>query len=81
MPKQYVSPTGSPIQGTIERLSGICLVDGINDDGTPSYLECGTKIFWDDQRSATKDNKILYLDENGAEWTFDQLQLAEGKHA
>jgi hypothetical protein len=81
MPKQYVSPTGSPAQGTLEPLTGVCFVDGINDDGTPSYLECGTKIFWDDQRTATREKKILYLDEKGAESTFDQLQPAEGNHA
>jgi hypothetical protein len=77
MSKQYVSPTGAPIQGTLELLSGVCRVDGVNDDGTPSYLESGTEIFWDDQQTAKKNGKLVYLDLNGAEWTFDQLKLQE----
>lgn len=70
--KQYRSPTGSPILGTLERLFGRAEIVGIEDDGTPEY-EGTTEIFWDDQKTILKDEKIVFLDEDGAEWTFDQL--------
>ncbi|MHC2249951.1 hypothetical protein [Bradyrhizobium elkanii] len=71
--KEYVSPTGSPIKGTKELLTGRCGISGIEDDGTPVHDGDGTVIFYDDQVTETKDGKTVFLDDNGAEWTFDQL--------
>ncbi|WP_396604853.1 hypothetical protein ACFLEY_22285 [Bradyrhizobium sp. YCK136] len=76
MAREYVSPTGSPILGTLERLTGRAEITGIEDDGEPVY-QGGTEIFYDDQVTATQDGKMIFLDENGAEWTFDQLTPAD----
>jgi hypothetical protein len=72
-PIEYVSPTGSLIVGTLERLAGKALLSGINPEtGEPNY-DGETEIFWDDQCTVYRGNKMVFLDENGAEWTFDQL--------
>lgn len=77
MAREYVSPTGSPILGTLERLTGRAEISGIADDGTPQFMD-ETEVFWDDQRTAkTDDGKVIFLDANGAEWTFDQLTPAD----
>ncbi|BAR61917.1 hypothetical protein NK6_8770 [Bradyrhizobium diazoefficiens] len=76
MAREYVSPTGSPILGTLERLTGRAEITGIEDNGEPVY-QGGTEIFYDDQVTATQDGKMIFLDENGAEWTFDQLTPAD----
>ena len=68
----YVSPTGSPILGTLEHLTGRAEISGIFPTGEPEY-EGSTEVFWDDQRSVLRNDKLVYLDEDGREWTFDQL--------
>ena len=69
----YLSPTGSPIIGTLERLSGRAEIIGIDHTtGEPEY-QGGTEIFYDDQETVTRDGKMVFLDEAGGEWTFDQL--------
>lgn len=76
MAKDYVSPTGAEILGTLERLTGRAEISGIEDNGEPVYSG-ETEIFYDDQVTETKDGKMIFLDENGAEWTFDQLIPAD----
>ncbi|WP_457154731.1 hypothetical protein [Mesorhizobium sp. P5_C1] len=68
----YLSPTGSPITGTLERLSGRANISSIDENGQPEHSG-GTDVFWDDMMTVTRDGKIVYLDEAGEEWTFDQL--------
>ncbi|WP_027162351.1 hypothetical protein [Mesorhizobium sp. WSM1293] len=69
----YLSPTGSPITGTLERLTGRAhLLDIDPETGEPEHSG-GTEIFWNDQETAKRGGKIVFLDEEGDEWTFDQL--------
>ena len=72
---QYVSPTGSTIVGTKELIVGITHIAGIEADGTPIPGNRGTLVIWDDMETVTQDGKIVFIDGNGAEWTFDQLKL------
>lgn len=73
MAKAYVSPNGDPITGTMEMLFGRAHLTKIEDDGSPIYSG-GTEIFWDGQTTAiTKEGKLIFLDDEGNEWTFDQL--------
>lgn len=79
---QAKSPTGSPIVGTLERLSGVAHV--VHDsyqrlaDGSLYIDHAGdTKVFWDDQMTVTRDGKAIYVDEDGAEWPEDQVVLHE----
>lgn len=69
----FLSPGGVPITGTLERLTGRAhLLDIDPETGEPEHSG-GTEIFWNDQETAKRDGKIVFLDEDGAEWTFDQL--------
>ena len=74
---QFASPNGVQIVGTLETLTG--RANAVEFDpvtGEPSY-EGGTTIFWDDQKTVERDGKTIYLDEDGDEWTFDQLKQIE----
>jgi hypothetical protein len=70
--RRYKAPNGIEISGTSEILPATALIDSINDDGTPNYAG-ESKLWWDDQKTKTRDGKILFVDESGEEWTFDQL--------
>ncbi|MCO5145399.1 MAG: hypothetical protein M9895_04365 [Aquamicrobium sp.] len=74
--KTYLSPDGSEILGTLETLIGRAEIIGINDDGTPEY-QGGTEVFWNAQKTVRRDGQIVYLDEAGREWTFDELVPAD----
>ena len=74
--KNYVSPTGSPIVGTLENLVGRAEITGISPTGEPEHAG-ETTIFWDDQKTVTRGGKIVFLDEDGGEWTFDELVSAD----
>lgn len=72
---EFTSPTGSPIIGTLERLTARAEIIGIDPStGVPEYAG-GTEIFYDDQTTVKRDGKIVFLDADGEEWTFDQLVL------
>jgi hypothetical protein len=70
--RTLLSPTGKDILGTKELLVGRAEIVGFDPNDEPIY-EGTTKIFWDDAATACKDGKPIYLDEDGAEWTLDQL--------
>jgi hypothetical protein len=62
-----------PINGTLELVSGCAKIIGIDPEtGEPEY-EGETEIFWDDQKTQYRGDKMIYLDAHGGEWTFDQL--------
>lgn len=77
MSKNYYSPNGSRIVGTSDTVACRAEIFGIEDDGTPEYAG-ETEVFWDEQKTLERDSRILFLDEDGDEWTFDQL-TAESK--
>lgn len=72
MTANYLSPTGSPIVGTLECLSGVALLEGISATGEPTYSG-DTEIWWEEQRTAEREGKTVFVDNDGFEWTFDQL--------
>lgn len=74
----YKSPNGSEIIGTSDMVPATALINGIYDDGTPSYAG-SSNVDWDSQKAKTRDGKILYIDEDGNEWTFDQLVKVEAE--
>lgn len=71
--RKWVSPTGSEIVGTSDSLLATALISDINEDGTPEYIG-ESEIHWDTQETETRDGKILFVDDDGEEWTFDQLK-------
>jgi hypothetical protein len=73
---EYKSPNGAYIKGTLETLSGVALINGIDESGEPEH--CGeTEIYWDEQKTVERDGKPVYVDTEGSEWTFDQLTKVE----
>jgi len=68
----YRAPNGQQIIGTAEKVLCTASIDGIDDDGLPDYAG-GSEVHWDTQETQTRDGKILFVCENGDEWTFDQL--------
>jgi hypothetical protein len=83
---RFISPNGSRIIGTLERLTARANATEFSETGEPDY-EGGTEVFWDDQETVTVCRRIgdtlsiVYLDEHGAEWTFDQLSPEPGQEA
>jgi hypothetical protein len=76
-PRKYRSPTHSPICGSAEIVLATASIAGIKPDGTPVYDTAGSQIHWDTQRQVVRDGKPVFVDENAAEWTFDQLTPIE----
>ena len=66
------APNGDAIVGTLEKLIGTALITDIEDNGTPIF-EGETKVDWDSQETVTRNDKIIFVDESGYEWTFDDL--------
>lgn len=73
---KYTAPDGAPIVGTAETLTATSTIFGIKPDGTPEY-DGSTEINWDDQKTVRRDGKIIFEDDKGREWTFDQLVKVE----
>jgi hypothetical protein len=71
----YLSPKGSPIVGTLEIIHGVANCT-IHSDGTRTY-DGGTDVDWDSQETVVRDGKVIFVDEDGEEWTFDQLKLED----
>lgn len=74
--KQYVSPDGLSIIGTLVLIKARADIEGINDDGTPEY-DGNTEIWWDLQETVERNGSIVYLAEDGGGWVFDQLIAVE----
>ncbi len=69
--------TRSPIKGTLEKITGCCGFSSCERaaDGSINYEHDGeTEVYWDDQETATDVmNRIIYLDDDGAEVTANQI--------
>lgn len=70
--RTFVSPSGSPIVGTVELLTGVSMLSGIDKNGEPDYAG-DTEIDWNAQRSVRNHGRRVYVDENGDHWTLDSF--------
>jgi hypothetical protein len=77
-----MSPAGTVIVATLERLSGRAMI--VRGSARHDTLGCfefeyeGTmEIFWDDQRTITRDEERVFLDENGSEFLESELKVEE----
>lgn len=68
----YQSPNGSPIIGTSDIIPATALISGIDERGLPIYAG-GSDVHWDCQETQTRNDKFVFVDEDGNTWTFDQL--------
>ncbi|MBC6714768.1 hypothetical protein H9Q09_01030 [Aurantimonas sp. DM33-3] len=71
----FQSPTGSPIVGTMERLSGRANITGIDPETRVPEYAGGTDVFWDEAETVERDGEMVFLDEDGVSWVFSQLVM------
>lgn len=71
MAERY-SPTGHPIVGTIETITG---TSGVlfTDDGSYNYDGTGTEVDWNSQKTKMLAGETIFVDGNGDEWFESQL--------
>lgn len=72
----YKSPTGSLIVGTLETIQGSAQITEITEAGDPVYAG-DTEVFWDSQETVERDGQTVFLDEDGEEWVFGDLTVAD----
>jgi hypothetical protein len=75
-----ISPEGTLIVATLERLSGRALIEPSSIRAEPSGgfsfdYEGTTDIFWDDQRTVVENDERVFLDEEGTEYLESELRL------
>jgi len=79
-PMILVSPDGTLIVATLERLGGRAqIVPGsVRPDPSGGFsFDCSgtTEIFWDDQRTVVENDERVFLDEEGTEYLENELRL------
>lgn len=71
--KQFKSPGGSPIIGTLETVPGVALIAGFDPDTGEAEYDGETMMFWNDQATVKRGGKAVFVDAAHEEWTRDQL--------
>ena len=86
MASNLVSPTGTVIIGTLERVPAYATIEEgslcRNAEGKVVFEHAGdTKPYWDDQITVMRDNngrrEVVFVDDNGAEWLESALVEAK----
>jgi hypothetical protein len=78
--KVAISPNGSPIVGTFEKVHAVAKTIITDRDANGELIwdhEGGSEIFWDSMETQTKDGKIVFLDVDGLEWTEDEITFVD----
>jgi len=77
------APNGSQIIGTLERVSARAEIDVdtfVKKDGKLLFdFAGGTEIFWDDQYTVTRKGEVVFLADDGSEWTESEIFLSESE--
>lgn len=79
MAKRLVAPNGAQIVGTSEMIASTAHVENLrweNGEVTFDY-EGGSDVYWDTSTTQTRDGEILFVDENGDEWSESDLVEAK----
>jgi hypothetical protein len=76
-----VSPDGTRIVATLERLSGRALIEPgsarRNPEGSLEFdYEGTTEILWEEQKTIVHNGQRIFLDEEGGEYPENELRLA-----
>lgn len=75
--QRYISPNGNLIVAILESTPCSVGIEGISADGTEvEYDGNGSTMFWDDQKAVKRNGSLVFLDEEGGQWSFDQLSVA-----
>jgi len=74
-----VSPTGTHIIGTLERLTGYAVIESETvrntDTGFEFEYEGTTEVYWDEQKTVERDGERIFVDRNGDEFREGELRL------
>lgn len=71
---KYRSPKGLAIFGVLESCPCVAHIDDIADDGkSVTYGTTGSEMDWDSQKPVERDSGLVFVDEDGNEWSFEQL--------
>jgi hypothetical protein len=76
--KRAFAPNGKEIVGTLDTLTGRALASGFTRaaDGSIQVGYIGeTIVHWDEQRPMQRNGLDVYLDDDGYDWTADQIHL------
>lgn len=76
------APNGLKIVGTLEHIPATSPItlDSFSreEDGKIAFSHVGgTEIYWNEQKTLTRNGLTVFVDEDGEEWTEDQLVLRE----
>ena len=76
-----LSPDGTRIVATLERLTGRALIEFGSARGNPEGrlefdYEGTTEILWDEQQTVVRGGQRIFLDEEGGEYPENELRLA-----
>lgn len=76
---KFHAPNGKEIVRILESVPVGANISGISEDGDTVYYAGGSNVYWDDQKPVHRPGpfSFVYLDEDGAEYTFDQLTKGE----
>lgn len=69
---RFVSPNGVLIIGTLAKVPARVNALEYDADGIPQW-DGGTELFWDEMDTVERKGSLVYIDEEGGEWAFDQL--------
>jgi hypothetical protein len=74
---KFRAPNGLPINAVLETCPCMVGIDSIDPKtGEVEYDGNGSVMLWDDQHPVVRgDRGRVYLDDDGGEWSFDQLVL------
>lgn len=75
---QYRSPTGAMIIGLARVADVTTFVAGFRPDGTP-VLEAEHQVDWSSLQDKLRHGRLLFRDEAGAAWPFDQLTRVDSE--
>jgi len=76
---EYVSPEGTAIIGILVQTTGVQKLETINPDGTVDYADnmaVEERWEWDEVTKfdpITNETSLVFVDDEGECWTFDQL--------
>lgn len=82
MRKIYKTPTGKDVLGTLERLWGVALASGPDENNDPKH-EGTTDVWWNDQETVYAENGDTHLEErvwigeDYTQWYESQLVIVE----
>jgi hypothetical protein len=77
------APNGKEIRGTLETVCGVAEGQEFTRaaDGSIEFVYSGsTDIWWDEQKTVTRQGQRVFIDEDGAEWPESKIVI-EGEAA